>query len=469
MCGIFFSKMVVDDRVLFEQRVRQSIRHRGTEEPRLLWLDGMLFAHALLPVQGDGPVSQPLCSGRHVLLFGGELWNHPGNASDTLFLLEALAQSKALGTTLNQLRGMFALVWYDAGEGLIHFASDVFGEVPLYFTNVEQELCVATEIKQLVVQGLTLKQIRPALPGVLYTFDLRDHTLKTTEYWHWNFSNDQTVFEQDRLLNLISKSARAKYFSNSMQESALLLSGGLDSTIMAYELSRLGLKETFTVAAYEEAHDFKAAEAVCKELNLHFHPIIAHDLVPDCAIAATEVSNRSILEEMCCHIVLGNILRERGIRVLFSGCGADEIFIGYQHLLRFRSKTTRRGLQEEFVKNYHRMDLRAFNKVYMLNAIELRNPFLSADLLDYTSTLDVDSLLIGRRREMKLALRLAYEPLLGNVTKEPKLIARETMGAKQQLQDQYGESPLVFKKRWKEIFETPAEIQKLVERAKTLN
>ena len=104
----------------------------------------------------------------------------------------------------------------------------------------------------------------------------------------------------------------------------------------------------------------------------------------------------------------------------------------------------------------------------MLNAIEIRNPFLSSQLLDYVQILDVDSLLIGKHREMKLALRLAYAPILGEITSQPKLIARETMGAKQYFMTKSGNSPMVYRNRWKEIFGDGELLYDLIYQAKSL-
>jgi asparagine synthase (glutamine-hydrolysing) len=285
---------------------------------------------------------------------------------------------------------------------------------------------------------------------------------------NWVFTNDQTLLDKDYLLSLIYKSVQEKFNTIEMQRSALLLSGGLDSGILAYELSKLGLKETYTVVADENAVDLISAQNLCGSLGLHFNPIIAKEIIPDCAIATTELSNRSIVEEMCCHVVLSNHLRTKGIRVLFTGCGADEIFIGYQHLLRFRNQNTRQHLQEEFINNYHKMDLRAFNKTYMLNAIEIRNPFLSKRLLEYAASLDIENLLIGKHREMKIALRHSYSSILGEITQRPKLIARETMGVKQILLKRNGDSPYIYKKRWIEIFSDDNLILELLNQAQSL-
>lgn len=468
MCGLFFSTLPASTTpglCEFIQIVISLIEHRGIYPPDLYQQDKLLFAHSLMPVQGIEPVHQPLVEGSHVLIFAGELWQHEGETSDTRYLFNALCNSDNVAETLRSLNGMFALVF--KGERAIYFASDVFGEVPLYFWHSGLQLSVASEIKQLVAIGAPLKEVKAARPGVLYEF--RNDTLFSTAYHDWSFTNDAVDFDAEYLRFLIRESVREHYETIDLQRSALLLSGGLDSTIIAYELSRLGLKEAYTVGTTHDCTDFLTARRTCERLGLRHTTVVASELDTDCAIAVTEVSNRSVVEEFCCHIALSNALRANNVRVVFSGSGADEMFVGYQHLLRFYTKENRKLLQQHFIEKHHTLDLRAANKTYMLNAIEVRNPFLSSKLMGYAATFDVDRLLVGAKRQMKLALRMAYEPVLGDLAHNPKLIAFETMGVKQYFRSRNGDSPFIYRKRFKDIFSQPLLLRQLVDRAKTLS
>jgi hypothetical protein len=89
--------------------------------------------------------------------------------------------------------------------------------------------------------------------------------------------------------------------------------------------------------------------------------------------------------------------------------------------------------------------------------------------MDYTATLNVDKLLVGPKRQMKYALRRAYEPVIGDLAYNPKLIAFETMGVKQYFRSQNGDSPFIYRERFKEIFSQPLLLRRLVDRAKTLS
>lgn len=468
MCGIFFTTLnghttpKLDE---FLQVIVSLIKHRGVYPPDFYQDTDLLFVHSLMPVQGIVPIHQPLVDGPCVLIFSGELWQHEGESSDTRYLFSSLCNSDNVAETLHALNGMFALVFKN--EHAIYFASDVFGEVPLYFWHTPDTLSVASEIKQLIAIGAPLKDIKAALPGVLYTF--KNNVLSSASYHSWSFTNNVLDFDAKYLRELVRKSVHEHYTTIDLQQSAVLLSGGLDSTIIAYELVQLGLKEAYTVGIHPDCTDFVTARRTCMQLGIRHNTVIATQLDTDCAIAVTEVSNRSVVEEFCCHIALSNVLRANNVHVVFSGSGADEMFVGYQHLLRFCIKENRKTLQRHFIEKHHTLDLRAANKTYMLNAIEVRNPFLSAKLMDYAATFDVDKLLIGAKRQMKLALRQAYEPVIGDLAYNPKLIAFETMGIKQYFRERNGKSPFIYRRRFKEIFSQPLLVTELIDRAKTLH
>lgn len=157
--------------------------------------------------------------------------------------------------------------------------------------------------------------------------------------------------------------------------------------------------------------------------------------------------NRSVLEESCLHIVLARHLSERGVRVVLTGCGADELFIGYAHLLR---RLPKHLLQQRFLTEYFKLDLRAMNKVYGGFAVEIRNPFLHPAVVSYALQLD-SGVLVGPKTILKWPLREAYADVLGQQRVLPKRIARQTMGAQAWFSDRYPDGAKVFHPLWKVV------------------
>ena len=199
-------------------------------------------------------------------------------------------------------------------------------------------------------------------------------------------------------------------------------------------------------------HDTDAVDAkfAAHELGVELTSVIAKPAPIRRTIAQAEHANRSIVEELTLHSVLAARLNKKGIRVLLTGCGADELFLGYKHLL---GRVPHNELQQQFLSSYYRFDLRAFNKLYGGFALELRHPFLSQSVVSYATRIPHE-LLLGPKKIMKWPLRRAYSPILSSkITLKPKHIARESMGARQHFREKYGESPYCYRPVFREVFQ----------------
>ena len=109
-------------------------------------------------------------------MFNGEIYNYRDlrrsleargerftTGSDTEVLLRLLACDGP--AALAQVRGMFALAWWDAEARALVLARDRFGIKPLYVAATDRSIAFASEIHALVSSGLVERAIDPA--GVL--------------------------------------------------------------------------------------------------------------------------------------------------------------------------------------------------------------------------------------------------------------------------------------------------------------
>ena len=168
MCGIagVMGPSAGDERLL--TAMADPIRHRGPDAGGV-WADaeaGIGLAHRRLAIVDLSPHgAQPMASasGRFVLSFNGEIYNHtalrteldglgatpPGGwrgHSDTETLAEAIA-CWGLDATLERATGMFALALWDRETRTLSLVRDRFGEKPLYYGWVGRDLVFASELK----------------------------------------------------------------------------------------------------------------------------------------------------------------------------------------------------------------------------------------------------------------------------------------------------------------------------------
>jgi len=174
MCGItgFLALSGGDSMEAIGVRMARAIAHRGPDDSGV-WIDraaGICLAHRRLSIIDLSPAGhQPMhsVSGRFVLSFNGEIYNHLEiraelqaaglNAcwrghSDTETLLAAI-EHWGLEATLGRATGMFAIALWDRDERCLTFARDRFGEKPLYYgwlgTGVDRAFVFGSELKAL--------------------------------------------------------------------------------------------------------------------------------------------------------------------------------------------------------------------------------------------------------------------------------------------------------------------------------
>lgn len=169
MCGLtgFFSPKGKPDPATLAAMADTMI-HRGPDDSGL-WSDaeeGIGLGHRRLAIldlspAGHQPMTSP--SGRFLIVFNGEIYNHLTlrreiekdafssewrGHSDTETLLAGF-EAWGVETTLKKSVGMFALVVWDRSERVLTLARDRLGEKPLYFGWNRGTFLFASELKAL--------------------------------------------------------------------------------------------------------------------------------------------------------------------------------------------------------------------------------------------------------------------------------------------------------------------------------
>jgi len=152
---------------------------------------------------------------------------------------------------------------------------------------------------------------------------------------------------------------------------SLLLSGGLDSSIIYKILERM--THQFTVF-----HVNNKEEEYLNDLDIpNDIPVRKIDLwlpgMIDEAVFAnqTPVDMGSVIQQYA----LGKSIKEQGFNVAISGDGADELFGGYRRAMEYDSQAS--DIYHELI-HYH---LPRLDRLMMASTVELRCPYLSWDVL----------------------------------------------------------------------------------------
>jgi asparagine synthase (glutamine-hydrolysing) len=315
---------------------------------------------------------QPLSKNGMTLIYNGELYNYRalrteltargvrfGTESDTEVVLEAW---RAWGPeALLRFRGMFAFALFDQRVGELVLARDPLGIKPLYYLPRGRGVIFASELKALVSAVGSELRIEPGalvasmlyywlpeqrcaihgvqkLPGGSWARCRADGTVSVRPYWRVaDVAAQAAAGPPPHLGRVIEESVGAHLVADVPVSS--FLSGGLDSSIVTV-LAHLADTEidAYTITFRPQDQKLEAmpddavyARKVAARYGITLHEIeISPDIV-DLLPRIVDVLDEPIGDPAAINtLLMCEAARERGVKVILSGMGADELFGGYR-------------------------------------------------------------------------------------------------------------------------------------------
>ena len=429
MCG-FAGVVRSDDRPVTAAALRRmagAIRHRGPDGWGYYRGPRCGLAHVRLSIIDIAGGAQPMTSedGRLIVVYNGEVYNYRelkeelealGHVFRTRCDTEVLVHGyEAWGAELmTRLNGQFAFAMYDRAERSLFLARDRFGVRPLFYAERDGSLYVGSEAKAIFAGGevqpeidyrgidevftfwaarpprTPFRGVRSLEPGS-YAIWLDGH-LRVQRYYDLAYAEqrDEPV-ESLRELDSLMRDSVALRMRADVPVGGYL-SGGLDSSItcaLATKLTPHRLR-TFSVTFDDPTLDESTEQRIVASELESLHNVQA--------ITTTDIA--SVFPDVIWHtetpllrtapapmFLLSKLTRENGIKVVLTGEGSDELFLGYdlfketavrQFCLRQPQSTARRRL---FDRLYPYLPNRARGgelwQTFFLSAGPLEDPLFS--------------------------------------------------------------------------------------------
>lgn len=365
------------------------LTHRGPDDAGA-WTDAereIALVHRRLAIvdtssAGHQPMFSP--SGRYVVVFNGEVYNHreiradilkaqPQTVfrghSDTEVLLTAIEMWGEL-ETLRRCNGMFAFALFDRKENRLHLARDRVGEKPLYYGFTRHALVFGSELRALrchpqctfdldhealweyLREGYVpaprsiATGISKLMPGTLLTLGLREVAARSPQlrtYWSAfdplvgrEHGNDDESSQVDALDALLRDSVRLRMEAD--VPLGAFLSGGIDSSTVVALMQAQSMRpvKTFSIGTTDKRFDEASyAKAVAGHLRtdhteLYLTPREVLDTVP----LLPQVYDEPFADSSQLPTYLVAKLARTQVTVSLSGDGGDELFAGYGRYAR---------------------------------------------------------------------------------------------------------------------------------------
>ena len=361
------------------------IVHRGPDSSGI-WIDrasGMTLAHRRLTIlelteAGHQPMLSP--SGRFVLVFNGEIYNHLEirqeldkynnwrGHSDTETLLAAF-EAWGIEKTLKKTVGMFAIALWDCKEKILTLARDRIGEKPLYYGFQKKTFIFGSELKALKVHPdfigeidrdilcLYLRHCYVPAPYSIYKgiYKLRSghfiqfpflqnhidlSVVKPKAYWSLfevaaKGSAQPFVGSDDDAIDAVDKQLKEAIALQMIADVPLgaFLSGGIDSSVVVALMQSLSTRpvKTFSIGFDEPSYNEACyAKAVAKHIGTdhvehYVSPKEAMQVIPSLG----KMYDEPFADSSQIPTFLISQMARKNVKVALSGDAGDELFCGY--------------------------------------------------------------------------------------------------------------------------------------------
>jgi asparagine synthase (glutamine-hydrolysing) len=399
MCGIagFWDvnrRFDTDQAVAAVEAMTRGIRHRGPDDAGIyrdsssgLWLGHRRLSIIDLSPEGHQPMVS--ASGRYVIVFNGEVYNHRRlrpellasgacfrGHSDTEVMLAAI-EHWGLESAVERFIGMFAFALLDREQRLLTLVRDRLGIKPLYYGWAGSLFVFGSELKAItalpgfdnavnrdalclllrhnyisaphsIYQGIyklspgTMLQVNQdlaATPSSIESLAARPRT-------YWSIEEIARTGEQGRVdlddqeairqLEVLLRDAISLRMEADVPLGAFL-SGGVDSSTVVALMQAQSSRpvQTYSIGFHEKAHDeAKYAKEVARHIGTDHHELYvsaqdALDVVPD----LPRIFDEPFSDSSQIPTFLVSKLARSQVTVSLSGDGGDELFCGYGRYL----------------------------------------------------------------------------------------------------------------------------------------
>ncbi|MFZ6863880.1 asparagine synthase (glutamine-hydrolyzing) [Undibacterium sp. Ji67W] len=388
MCGFAGLIQTSGAEVQLSDQVALMLRflaHRGPDHACVVHDEFCALGHVRLammdPQNGDQPCSD--LSGRYWLAYNGEVYNYRSLRRELLQFHDDFRTDcdtevvlKSLITwgkdALSRFNGGFSIAFYDRLEQRLLLARDRYGKRPLFFTQQHLGLAFSSELKAFMALHHFRFEFNPvSLAEVFFSGALIGgetvfkgvYEVQPGTVLEWK----SNVFVSQRYISLtVNEPNFSGTYADACEELrqrlgyatllrhrsdkdlGILLSGGLDSGIVAVETHKQSgsAKRAFSVAFDHAKFDESSMQRQMADYCGYLHASLYADsqaiaLALHQAVWHAETPfNCSAPVPM---LLLANMVKQSGVSAVLTGEGADEAFLGYDLFKEVRLRSSRDG------------------------------------------------------------------------------------------------------------------------------
>ncbi|PIE90326.1 MAG: asparagine synthase (glutamine-hydrolyzing) [Acidobacteria bacterium] len=384
MCGLagFFGK---GKRLDLEKMVQRLAKRGPDDQGQYINQSlGVYLGHRRLSIIDVKNGAQPMQSmdGRYTLVFNGAIYNSPElreeleqlghhfrtHHSDTEVLLNSYIQWGP--AMLKRLNGMWAFVLFDQHENRAFCSRDRFGQKPFYYfhrrgvfafssllDSLLQHPDAPRSVNELAIQkylaysyvpepATLINGVKKLPAGHSLTYNFTNDSIQIDKYWDFTLvhANQERKLDDwsDELRERLNRAVKRRLLSD--VPVGILLSGGIDSSIVAYLAGKHAQDKPvcFTISFSESGFsELSSSRDMANTLgmNLHHKEMAVDDLINWGYRVLDDIDDPLGDSSLIPTFMLCRETAKK-VKVALGGDGADELFAGYAPFLALHKALT---------------------------------------------------------------------------------------------------------------------------------
>lgn len=400
-----------------------AMKHRGTDQVCINHHGNCVVGFRRLAIT-EREMEQPSRKTEWVVYLNGEIYNYKElgfSGSECDVVSQGL---QMFGSDFVRcLNGMFFIVAIKGDE--VYIFRDRYGIKPVYYWQTDDHVVIASEAQAIAAHSGYNFRVNQSAMRQWHVFNnvLCDQTLfngilkmpKSTcwelksnmakSFWRWEFTPDEDMdydFAVRRVRELVQQAVRRQIPQEVPY--AVCVSGGVDSNIISSQLPPeiIGYTADFFQSDVSEINMAKrSGRRIKADVSFCVRNF-------DATVKALDDLR---VGQSWAHYSLFKYIKSDGVKVVFDGAGADELFGGYEWRYRepdYYNVVNRTGVNDPLCKSIfesrylhdsldarYRFDAEHFlegvllvvDKLSMAHTLEVRVPFLDNDLVDFALTI----------------------------------------------------------------------------------
>ena len=399
MCGIVV--VIGKNSKKIATELMKKLSHRGEDSCNVITHHGISFAFTRLAINDNSnQADQPFEFENYIGLFNAEIYNHHElrdryklqvkSEADTEIILPLYSQYGE--KILDLLDGFYASVIYDKNRDELIVMRDYLGKKPLFLAYDDEHTYICSELK--VLPKIEYFEMIPK--GISKIVKNKLALVKA----HENSMTKRGSSEQ--LKKMIENAIFKRVVDIKDKKVGVFLSGGLDSSILATVINRMfPYTNIHYYSILDSRHpDYEYIKIMHKALHLTDDSYTMIELpskkefisIIKQVVYHTESYNPSIISNGIGTYILSKQAHEDGIKVVLTGDGADEMFMGYYDQDTLEESSVWRENHKNLINDLVTTELRRVDLTSMASSIEIRCPFLDRDIYNLVETFNYEDL-----------------------------------------------------------------------------